>query len=96
MDVPKEVCTRQRRNPRRVNRPVIKKWCYTPTNDDYDYPEVFGDNGGSDDSAGAGGDDLSDVDVTDAADAGDGGDSDDDDEDDDDGGDDGETRRRRN
>ena len=31
MDVPKEVCTRMRRNPRRVNRPVIKKWCYTPT-----------------------------------------------------------------
>lgn len=33
VDVPKEVCARMRRNPRRVNRPVIKKWCYTPTRD---------------------------------------------------------------
>ncbi len=31
MDVPKEVCARARRNPRKVKRPVIKKWCYTPT-----------------------------------------------------------------
>ena len=31
VDIPKEVCTRSRRNPRKVKRPVIKKWCYTPT-----------------------------------------------------------------
>ena len=30
VDVPKEVCTRARRNPRKIKRPVIKKWCYTP------------------------------------------------------------------
>jgi hypothetical protein len=30
VETPKEVCTRSRRNPRRVNRPIIKKWCYTP------------------------------------------------------------------
>ncbi len=31
VDVPKEVCVRNRVNPRRVQKPVIKKWCYTPT-----------------------------------------------------------------
>lgn len=31
MDIPKEVCARARRNPRKINKPVIKKWCYTPT-----------------------------------------------------------------
>ena len=31
VDIPKEVCVRQRTNPRRVQKPVIKKWCYTPT-----------------------------------------------------------------
>ena len=31
IDVPKEVCVRQRKNPRRVQKPIIKKWCYTPT-----------------------------------------------------------------
>ena len=31
VDIPKEVCVRQRINPRRVQKPVIKKWCYTPT-----------------------------------------------------------------
>lgn len=43
VDVPKEVCVRMRTNPRKVKRPVIKKWCYVPTpesglstNDDYD------------------------------------------------------------
>ena len=30
VDIPKEVCVRQRTNPRRVSKPVIKKWCYTP------------------------------------------------------------------
>ena len=30
-DVPKEVCTRSRGNPRKVNKPVLKKWCYTPS-----------------------------------------------------------------
>ena len=31
VDIPKEVCVRQRKNPRKVSKPVIKKWCYTPT-----------------------------------------------------------------
>jgi len=31
VEVPKEVCTRQQTNPRKVKRPVIKKWCYTPS-----------------------------------------------------------------
>merc|ERR1712038_1138398 len=31
VDVPKEVCVRMRANPRKVKKPVIKKWCYTPT-----------------------------------------------------------------
>merc|ERR1712055_176812 len=28
VDVPKEVCTRSRTNPRKVKKPVVKKWCY--------------------------------------------------------------------
>ena len=31
VDVPKEVCTRSRTNPRKVSRPVVKKWCYIPS-----------------------------------------------------------------
>ena len=31
VDVPKEICTRTNANPRRVAKPVVKKWCYTPT-----------------------------------------------------------------
>ena len=31
VDVPKEVCTRSRTNPRPVKKPVIKKWCYVPS-----------------------------------------------------------------
>jgi len=31
VDVPKEVCTRSRTNPRKVTKPVVKKWCYVPT-----------------------------------------------------------------
>lgn len=31
VDVPKEVCTRSQTNPRKVKKPVIKKWCYTPS-----------------------------------------------------------------
>ena len=31
VDVPKEVCTWGRGNPKKVRRPVIKKWCYTPS-----------------------------------------------------------------
>merc|ERR1739848_421520 len=30
-DVTKEVCTRSRTNPRKVKKPVVKKWCYVPT-----------------------------------------------------------------
>ena len=31
VDVPKEVCVRAKSNPRKVSKPVVKKWCYTPT-----------------------------------------------------------------
>jgi len=31
VDIPKEVCSRSRKNPRKVQKPVVKKWCYTPT-----------------------------------------------------------------
>jgi len=31
LDVPKEVCTRSKANPRRTQKPVVKKWCYTPS-----------------------------------------------------------------
>jgi len=31
VDVPKEVCTRSRTNPRKVKKPVVKKWCYLPS-----------------------------------------------------------------
>jgi len=32
VDIPKEVCTKSRRNPKKVKKPVIKNWCYTPSN----------------------------------------------------------------
>merc|ERR1711892_608396 len=31
VDVPKETCTRSRTNPKKVKKPVIKKWCYIPS-----------------------------------------------------------------
>merc|ERR1719376_2071877 len=31
VDVPKEVCVRSQTNPRKVQKPVLKKWCYTPS-----------------------------------------------------------------
>jgi len=31
VDIPKEVCTRSRINPRKVKKPVVKTWCYVPT-----------------------------------------------------------------
>merc|ERR1712029_1134591 len=31
VDIPKEVCSRSRTNPRKVKKPVVKKWCYKPT-----------------------------------------------------------------
>jgi hypothetical protein len=31
VDVPREVCVRVRTNPRKVKRPIIKKWCYVPS-----------------------------------------------------------------
>lgn len=31
VDVPKEVCSRSRKNPRTVQKPVVKKWCYVPS-----------------------------------------------------------------
>ena len=41
-----------RRNPRIIQRPIVKKWCYTPTTDDGD------ENGGGDDEAAANFEDL--------------------------------------
>lgn len=31
VDIPKEVCSRKRTNPRKVSKPVVKKWCYVPS-----------------------------------------------------------------
>ena len=31
VDVPKEVCTRSKQNPTKRMKPVIKKWCYIPS-----------------------------------------------------------------
>ena len=31
VDVPKEVCSRSKSNPRKIKKPVIKKWCYVPS-----------------------------------------------------------------
>eukprot|EP00095_Tigriopus_kingsejongensis_P012048 maker-scaffold90_size386344-snap-gene-1.24 protein:Tk12048 transcript:maker-scaffold90_size386344-snap-gene-1.24-mRNA-1 annotation:"hypothetical protein" len=31
VDIPKEVCSRSRANPRKVKKPVVKKWCYVPS-----------------------------------------------------------------
>ena len=31
LDVPKEVCTRSKTNPQTIEKPVIKKWCYVPS-----------------------------------------------------------------
>lgn len=31
VDIPKEVCSRSRKNPRKVSKPVVKKWCYVPS-----------------------------------------------------------------
>merc|ERR1712227_905913 len=31
VDIPKEVCSGSRTNPRKVQKPVVKKWCYVPT-----------------------------------------------------------------
>ena len=31
VDIPKEVCSRSRINPRKERIPVLKKWCYIPT-----------------------------------------------------------------
>merc|ERR1711953_1163503 len=31
VDVPKEICTRSRTNPKKVKKPVIKNWCYQPS-----------------------------------------------------------------
>ena len=28
---PREVCTRSKTNPRKVQKPVVKKWCYIPS-----------------------------------------------------------------
>merc|ERR1719458_2201485 len=33
VDVPKEICNRSKQNPRKVKKPIIKNWCYTPAED---------------------------------------------------------------
>jgi len=33
VDIPKEVCSRSRTNPRKIQKPVVKKWCYVPTDE---------------------------------------------------------------
>ena len=30
-DVPKEICTKGKANPRTVLKPITKKWCYNPS-----------------------------------------------------------------
>ena len=30
-DVPKEICEKTKGNPRKVLKPINKKWCYTPS-----------------------------------------------------------------
>ena len=37
LDIPKEVCGRSRTNPRKVQKPIVKKWCYTSLGDRYYY-----------------------------------------------------------
>ena len=34
VDVPKEICNRSKQNPRKVKKPIIKNWCYTPAEND--------------------------------------------------------------
>lgn len=34
VDVPKEVCARSKVNPRKVKKPSIQKWCFTPQNEE--------------------------------------------------------------
>jgi len=36
IDVPKEICARSKVNPRKVKKPSIQKWCYTPDRKDSD------------------------------------------------------------
>ena len=31
IDVPKEICSRSKQNPKKVKKPIIKNWCYTPS-----------------------------------------------------------------
>jgi len=31
VDVPKEICARSKTNPRKIKKPVVKKWCYVPS-----------------------------------------------------------------
>lgn len=30
VEIPKEICVRAKVNPRKIKRPIVKKWCYTP------------------------------------------------------------------
>ena len=46
VDVPKEVCVRVRNNPRKIKKPIIKRWCYTPNEETgSDSTDTTPDNG---------------------------------------------------
>ena len=34
VDVPKEICNRSKQNPRKVKKPIIKNWCYIPSEEE--------------------------------------------------------------
>merc|ERR1712136_129261 len=38
LDIPKEVCSRRRTSPRKVQKPVVKRWCYTSLGPDTPRP----------------------------------------------------------
>ena len=48
VDIPKEVCVRAKVNPRRIKRPIIKKWCYTPRSDENENEGLEADADNSD------------------------------------------------
>jgi len=46
VDVPKEICARSKVNPRRVKKPSIQKWCFTPGEENNNLLDVQGAQGG--------------------------------------------------
>ena len=49
VDVPKEICARSKVNPRRVKKPSIQKWCFTPDAGDTNLLDVQGAAGSLED-----------------------------------------------